>query len=101
MTEEEIKKKEEELTTREAALKEKEASNDNEIIKKLSDLEAEVKSFKEENDELKKNVAEKDRELVETKAMNFKLARQQSSEPAARPEEILYNLMFPKKEGGR
>lgn len=101
MTEEELKQKEEELTARENKIKEQEANSATSlagILKQVEDLTAEVKSFKDENAELKAQKEKAEKDLIETKAINFKLARQTESKPDKTAEEILYSMFYPDKK---
>ena len=84
MTDEEIKALEE----RNAELERQNA----ELERQNADLIAERDSLKEENDTLKTNSAALSEELLETKKLNFTLARRTSSEQKS-AEDIL-NEMF-------
>lgn len=100
MTEDELKQKEEELTAREQKLAEQEkqqATTLTDVMNKVQELTAQVKSFEDENKELKTKNEKAEKDLIETKALNLRLARQQDSKPHQTAEEILYNMFFPKK----
>lgn len=99
MTEEELKQKEEELAAREQKLAEQETATLTDVLNKVEELTAQVKSFEDENKELKSKNEKAEKDLIETKALNLRLARQQDSKPQQTAEEILYNMFFPKKEG--
>lgn len=58
----------------------------------LDDLTAERNSFKTENEELSKSVAEMKEELRKTKELNYTLSRKLSVEPKKSAEEILNEL---------
>lgn len=59
----------------------------------FTDRDAEIESLRTENGKLIEAAAEKDKELKETKALNFTLGRQVSRQPIKSAEEIL-NEMF-------
>lgn len=59
----------------------------------FTDRDAEIESLRTENGKLLEAAAEKDKELKETKALNFTLGRQVSRQPSKSAEEIL-NEMF-------
>ena len=61
--------------------------------RQLADLTAERDSLQEENERLRTASQEAQKELAETKKMNFTLARQIDRQPAKSAEEII-NEMF-------
>lgn len=61
----------------------------------FTDRDAEIESLRTENGKLIEAAAEKDKELKETKALNFTLGRQVSRQPAMSADQII-NEMFNK-----
>ena len=61
----------------------------------FTDRDAEIESLRTENGKLIEDAAEKDKELKETKALNFTLGRQVSRQPAMSADQII-NEMFNK-----
>ena len=61
----------------------------------FTDRDAEIESLRTENGKLVEAAAEKDKELKETKALNFTLGRQVSRQPAMSADQII-NEMFNK-----
>ena len=59
------------------------------------DRDAEIESLRSENGRLIEDAAEKEKELKETKALNFTLGRQVSRQPAMSADQII-NEMFNK-----
>lgn len=59
----------------------------------ISDRDAEIESLRTENGKLIEAAAEKDKELKETKALNFTLGRQVSRQPIKSAEEILNEML--------
>lgn len=59
---------------------------------RLDDLEAEKNSFKTENEDLNKKVKELQEELRKTKEMNFSLSRKVAAEPVRSAEDIMNEL---------
>ena len=64
-----------------------------ESARQIADLTAERDSLREENEQLRTASQEAQKELAETKKMNFTLARQMDRQPAKSAEEII-NEMF-------
>ena len=61
----------------------------------FTDRDAEIESLRTENGKLIEAAAEKDKELKETKKLNFTLGRQISRQPAMSADQII-NEMFNK-----
>lgn len=61
--------------------------------KKVSDLEAERNSLKDENDKLLEDEKNKTEELAKTKEMNFTLARKLDTGKLEDPEERLFKFI--------
>lgn len=61
--------------------------------KKVSDLEAERNSLKDENDKLLEDEKSKTEELAKTKEMNFTLARKLDTGKLEDPEERLFKFI--------
>lgn len=58
----------------------------------FDDMEAERDSFKNENDNLRKEIAELRTEMKKTKELNFTLARSVKTEPEKSAEDILHEM---------
>ena len=63
-----------------------------EIVRQNESLTAERDSLSEENAQLKARAEEWEKELAETKKLNFTLGRQVSHQPAESVEEVLNKL---------
>ena len=63
-----------------------------EQTRRVADLEAERDSLKEENTQLSAKLAEQTAELVDTKKLNFTLARQVDRTPRRGVEEVINDL---------
>lgn len=69
--------------------------------KSIEDLTAERDSFKSENDDIKAQLENSNKELKATKEMNFTLARKISTAESPKDDEqILYEFMKGIKENG-
>lgn len=75
---------EEEIQALQTALEEK--------TNELANLTAERDSLKEENEKLSGEMKEREKELAETKKLNFTLARQVDRGPKAGVEEVINSL---------
>lgn len=63
-----------------------------EQTQQLANLTAERDSLKEENSKLSEDMKEREKELAETKKLNFTLARQVDRGPKAGVEEVINSL---------
>lgn len=63
--------------------------------KKITDLEAERDSFKNENDKLRADKEAISKELKSTKELNFTLARNMDTSAQKKSAEDILNEMFP------
>ena len=75
---------EEEIQALQTALEEK--------TNEIANLTAERDSLKEENEKLSAEMKEREKELAETKKLNFTLARQVDRAPKASVEEVINSL---------
>ena len=65
----------------------------------LKDNEAQISSLTKENETFKAGTEKLEKELQETKELNFTLARKiDTSKPRASFEDTLYEMFHPKKE---
>ena len=65
----------------------------------LKDNEAQIASLTKENETFKAGTEKLEKELQETKELNFTLARKiDTSKPRANFEDTLYEMFHPKKE---
>ena len=60
------------------------------MTRKIADLEAERDSFRQENDSLKERQANLEKDLKETKTVNYTLARQINTAPEKDTETLMY-----------
>lgn len=64
----------------------------------VTEITAERDSLRTENEQLRNDITERDRELKQTKETNYTLVRQLGREtPPEDPEEALYNFMKERK----